>query len=251
MSNDKEGYMKDLPVIQSLWIGEKLSKMEQLCVSSFLHNGHPFHLYVYDDVAGLPEGAVLKDASKIIHPDGIFKYKDHDSYAGFSNIFRYKLLLEKGSYWVDTDVICLNPFIHDAEYVFASERLLQPTPDKRIKVATCIMKAPIGSSILDYCYSESANKNPELLKWGQTGPLLLTEAIIKYNMWSSVAEPEVFCPINWWEWNHFIDEGADQKLIGAQAVHLWNEMWRRNNTDKSGSFHESSIYEQLKTNYMK
>ncbi len=39
------------PVIHSLWIGTQLSTMEQLSISSFLKNGHRFHLYVYDDVA--------------------------------------------------------------------------------------------------------------------------------------------------------------------------------------------------------
>ena len=245
-----EKHMKMLPVIQSLWIGEKLSIMEKLCISSFLQNGHPFHLYVYDDVKGIPEGTIIKDASKILHPDKIFKYKDHDSYAGFADLFRYKLLLEKGSYWVDTDVICLNSFLHDADYIFASERLIEPAPDKKIKVTNCVMKAPSDSSILDYCYSESVNKDPKLLKWGQTGPLLLTEAIMKFDMWSYVANPEVFCPVNWWQWDHLIDEVTDNDLIDAQAVHLWNEMWRRNNTDKSASYNENSIYEQLKKDYM-
>ena len=244
--------MKRLPVIQSLWIGKKLSIMEKLCISSFLQNGHPFHLYVYDDVTGIPEGAIIKDASKILHPDRIFKYKDHDSYAGFADLFRYKLLFEKGNYWVDTDVICLNPFLHDTEYVFASERLLQPTPDKKIKATNCIIKAPSNSSIMDYCYSETVNNDPELLKWGQTGPQLLTKAIMKFDAWSYVANPEVFCPINWWEWSHFISDASDNyKLTNSQSVHLWNEMWRRNNIDKSGIFYEYSLYEQLKKAYMK
>jgi len=87
--------MNTRPIIQSLWIGESLSNMEKLCISSFLKNGHPFHLYVYDEVKGVPEGTILKDASKILPPNMIFKYKDHDSYAAFANLFRYKLLLEK------------------------------------------------------------------------------------------------------------------------------------------------------------
>ena len=37
-------------IIQSLWIGEELSVMEQLCLSSFVKNGHEVHLYTYEDV---------------------------------------------------------------------------------------------------------------------------------------------------------------------------------------------------------
>ena len=32
-------------VIQSLWIGDRLSVMERLCIQSFLDQGHQFHLY--------------------------------------------------------------------------------------------------------------------------------------------------------------------------------------------------------------
>lgn len=51
-----------LPVIQSLWIGGSLSVMEQLCITSFLKNGHPFHLYTYEDVKNIPDGTIVKDA---------------------------------------------------------------------------------------------------------------------------------------------------------------------------------------------
>ena len=40
----------DHSVIQSLWIGERLSVMEQLSIRSYLDQGHPFHLYVYSPV---------------------------------------------------------------------------------------------------------------------------------------------------------------------------------------------------------
>jgi hypothetical protein len=49
----------------------------------------------------------------------IFKYKDRNTYAGFSNIFGYKLVYEKGNFWVDMDIISLKPFIFTQDYVFA------------------------------------------------------------------------------------------------------------------------------------
>src|SRR5687768_4377244 len=115
--------METLPVIQSLWIGKSLSVMERLSISSFLKNGHPFHLYVYEAVKGIPEGVTIKDASDVLPTDKIFI--SFDSYAHFSDIFRYKLLLEKGNYWVDTDIICMKPFTRSTDYVFASERRRQ------------------------------------------------------------------------------------------------------------------------------
>ena len=83
-------------IIQGLWIGTELSVMEQLSIASFLHSGHHYHLYVYDDLKHVPAGTVVRDASEILPSSSIFQYKNRPSYAGFSNFFRYKLLLERG-----------------------------------------------------------------------------------------------------------------------------------------------------------
>ena len=243
--------MNTSSVIQSLWIGKELSVMERLSISSFLQNGHPFHLYVYDDVSGIPEGVTIMDASKILSPDRIFKYKKHNSYAGFSNLFRYKLLLEKGDYWVDTDVVCLKKFSDIEEYVFAAERIQKRFIESKMRFASCIVKTPKDSAIMDYCYHKSAKKDSNHLVWGQTGPRLLTKAIKKYKMKSFTAAPEVFCPINWWDWNQLISESPGINVLKeSKAVHLWNEMWRRNNIDKSAQFDKNSIYEKLKKAYL-
>ena len=95
-----------LPV-QSLWIGPRLSTMERLAVSSFLANGHDFLLYVYDEPEGVPAGATILDASRILPASRIFRYKESGSLAGFSNFFRYRMLLETGGWWVDMDTVCL------------------------------------------------------------------------------------------------------------------------------------------------
>src|SRR5215831_9214030 len=110
-------------VIQGLWIGPELSVMERLSISSFLKNGHEYHLYAYDDLANVPLGTVVRDADEILARSRIFQYKHQASYAGFSNFFRYKLLLERGGWWVDTDVVCLKPFDFSDGHVFASEIL--------------------------------------------------------------------------------------------------------------------------------
>src|SRR5277367_3549628 len=125
--------------IQSLWIGRKLSAMERLSIASFLTSGHEYHLYVYEEVENAPDGTVLEAANEILPESRIFQYSKYPSYAGFSNFFRYKLLLEKGGWWVDTDVVCLQPFAFDETYVFASEQV-----NGREVPATAVIKAPPG-----------------------------------------------------------------------------------------------------------
>ncbi|HKG24499.1 MAG TPA: hypothetical protein VKB09_02575 [Thermomicrobiales bacterium] len=46
-------------IVQWLWVGSELSMMEQLSISSFLLNGHEYHLYVYGETRNVPLGTVI------------------------------------------------------------------------------------------------------------------------------------------------------------------------------------------------
>ena len=46
--------MKVNAAIQTLWIGEELSDLENLCISSYIKNGYDFHLYAYDEISNVP-----------------------------------------------------------------------------------------------------------------------------------------------------------------------------------------------------
>jgi len=255
------GGSKTLPIIQSLWIGGELSVMERLCIASFLRNGHEFHLYAYNDVTKVPEGAVLKDAGDIIGSDRIFKYKDRDTYAGFSNVFRYKLLFERGNYWVDTDVVCLKPFTSESDYVFAKSKRVKSDGGDLVPfwIESCVIKTPPGAEVMNYCYEESIKRNPKELNFGDIGPGLLEVGLNKFNLEKYVAAAGVYCPLTYTEWKRVISgspfiSGIDQAKMffrRSLSVHLWNEMWRESGTDKNQRFPAVSLYEILKRKYLK
>ena len=111
------------PIIQSLWIGKSLSKLEQLSMKSFIDHGHTYHLYTYDNVENIPNGVVVKDGNDILSKDEIYTYKN-GSVSAFSNLFRFTLLYKKGGYWVDTDLICLKKFtFKEDDIVLSTEPL--------------------------------------------------------------------------------------------------------------------------------
>ena len=57
-------------IVQSLWIGTRLSVMEQLAIRSYLDHGHPFHLYTYEDVEDVPAGTVVRPGTEILPETG-------------------------------------------------------------------------------------------------------------------------------------------------------------------------------------
>ena len=235
-ADDADGSI--LPVINGLWIGQ-LTPLERLCLRSFVAQGHPYHLYTYDQIENVPPGVTLQDASQILPQSQIFRNargQGKGSLAAFSDLFRYKLLLDRGGWWVDTDVFCLKPFDFDAPYVFGAE-------DK--PVATGIIKMPQGSPLAQRCYESACRVNRKKIVWNELA-VILEHSVRELNLMSYVLPPEVFSPIVWSEVPEYVrGEKLFVRSPRSHAVHLYNEMWRRNNLDKWGRHPSSSVMNVL------
>ena len=235
----------DNRIIQGLWIGPELSVMEQLSIASFLLNGHEYHLYVYDETRNIPAGTTIKDGSEILPASSIFQYKQRPTYAGFSNFFRYKLLLERGGWWADTDTVCLKPFDFSTEYVFSSEI------SRGLEVINSgIIKAPVGSPLMAYAWGVCRAKKPENLVWGETGPRLMAEAVSNFLLEEYKRPYQVFCPLGFSDWRRVLEQPAPVFDETTYAIHLWNEMWRAAGQDKNQTYDPGSLYERLKKKYL-
>jgi hypothetical protein len=237
--------------IQSLWIGSTLSNLERLSIQSFLDHGHQYHLYAYQDVADLPVGAVLKDANEIFSASMIFQYRDRKTYAAFSNVFRYRLLLDRGGIWADTDVVSLRPLDLTGEHVFASEPVLRRDgAGFDTIVSTCLIKAPIGSPVMAHALQTSLSKDWSAVRWGELGPRLLAPLVADHGLQCCVHPPAVFCSIGPLEWRRFIDLHPPSLPAEAYALHFWNEMWRRADQNKDAEYSPDCLYEQLKRRHL-
>jgi len=232
--------------IQGLWIGAELSMMEVLSITSFLRHGHDYHLYVYGDVAHIPPGTVIKDGNAILPATMIFQYRDFATYAGFANFFRYKLLWDKGGWWADTDVVCLQPFDFQEAYVFSTEAV-----HGAAVITAGVIKAPAASAVMQYAWHTCQTKNPAQLVWGEVGARLMAEAVKTFALEHYAKPPEVFCPFGYGDWEKVLEAHLPWALPATTyAVHLWNDMWRRHGCDKNQRFHPHCLYEQLKRRYV-
>jgi mannosyltransferase OCH1-like enzyme len=237
----------DNSIIQGLWIGTELSVMEQLSVASFLQNGHQYHLYIYDELKNIPAGTVIKDANEILPSASIFQYQHSPSYAGFANFFRYKLILERGGWWADTDTICLKPFDFPEPYVFSSEM-----SQGLEVVASAIFKTPAQSEVMAHAWEVCQTKDPERLVWGETGPKLMGETVKKHALEKYIKRSLVFCPLGFFDWHKVLEPDVEVVLEECTfAIHLWNERWRAAGQNKNAQYDENCFYEQLKRKYLR
>jgi hypothetical protein len=236
------GIKKMRECIQGLWIGDRLSTMERLSIASFLHAGHPYHLFTYGPLAGVPEGCIVEDAREILPESKIFQYRDRPTYAVFADFFRYKLLLERGGWWVDTDAVCLKPFEFKEPYVIS-------TYDKKGYDAANngFLKAPAGSEVMARAVEICLTKRPEDLHWTEIGPELVQNLVTSYSLERYLQPHRVFCPYLWRDWDRVLNPAVEWHFDEeTRAIHLWNEEWRRRGQDKDARYPSDCLYERLK-----
>jgi len=258
-----------LEPIQSLWIGESLSNVEQLCIRSFLDNGHPFILYTYSHIKNLPDGVTIEDANQILPANTIFTYKEgwgKGSYAGFADLFRFTLLQKKGGWWVDTDVICLKPFEFSSDLIICSsyEGQWESCPN------SCILKIPKDHFFVNHILNEVYKKDIENINFGAIGPSLIQQAVADLKLEYAVVPYYYFNPVSWSNVSDIILGNLTLKnkikeicrpffkphtLPGRKlhkdsfAIHLWNEVWRQSNFEKNATYSKFSTFEKLKKKY--
>lgn len=217
---------KDNRIVHGMWFGTRLSRLERLTLHSFVHFGHEFHLWAYDDLSHyeFPRGVVLRNANEIIPRKAVFAKSGVDAETGvgrnsfgapFSDLFRYKLLYKHGGIWVDMDVTCLRPFDLAGEYVFRPHR---------IGVVGSILKCPAGSRFIRKLYDETArtvNAESDYLLANR----ILTRFVHEQGLQSFIVE-NLSNPDHWMEYIRPLIEGPVEIPRAWYAIHWINEMWR-------------------------
>lgn len=234
-----------LDKMQGLWIGGSLSNMEKLSINSFLKNGHAYDLYTYGHVDGVPAGANVKDANEIIPWEQAFL--NRGGYSTFSDFFRWKLVRDRGGWWVDTDAVCLQPFDFADEYIFFGGK---GKPGSNDCVTSGLFKAPAGSEITRLGWGECKCMNTETMPWGHAGPPLFTALVEHCALQNSIVPGALVFPIFYTDAvQKFTRPGPDPFTFeGAYSVHLFNEMWRLAGADKNGVY-PGSIYQRLQERF--
>lgn len=231
-------------IIHGLWIGAHLSALEFLTIHSFLFHGHEFHLWLYEPLlTPLPSGVIVQDANEILPEKHIFRYKNKNtsghgkgSLAGYSDIFRYKLLFEKGGWWSDMDITCLKPLLFLTPYVFRNHDLLP--------VVGNLMKCPKGSPLMLACFEiaikQITAENTDWLK----PVVILNEQIKKFQLLKFVRK-DISNPDRW-EIIERYRSFSSRIPENYYVLHWMNEEWRSNGIDKNTVIKYSLLDKQMK-----
>jgi hypothetical protein len=164
-----------MATVASLWVGGPLGKIQEICLASFVYYGHSTYLYVYDMELEVPDGIIKLDANDIIPESEIFYH--WGQLAGFSDLFRYKMIRDTGMMWVDADTLCLTEnFFDTQEIVFINEN--------NVMYAGGILKIPQNHELVNYLYEKALDSinSKEDTHWSFIGPRLIDEAVKKMSL---------------------------------------------------------------------
>ncbi len=229
--------------INALWIGNHLSPLELLTIHSFIEHGHEFKLWLYDELETiLPSGTLVGDAHEIIPREKVFSYKNSNqyghgkgSYAGFSDIFRYKLLYEHGGWWVDMDIACLKHLDFDKPYFFRKHH--------ELKAVGNVMKCPRGSLLMQRCYEEAIETVTEQnTDWHK--PIDILNKHITALQLEGYIVKDISNQDHWDDTSRFI-WSYEELPEHWHFLHWQNEEWRNQQVSKTNFYHNSTLAELL------
>lgn len=249
--------------INSFWHGGQLSEMENICITSFIKLGFQFNLWSYNKSLKVPQGCILKDASEILPKECVFKHSKNNSYAPFSDWFRFKLLYDKGGRWTDLDVVCMQPFEFPINSVCGQVEntisIGMISLEKGHPLAKAVVDAYENPSIIcDYDTDGRISTKKELAKlsveeqriqapWGFLGNDLVNLIYSSYDF--NVIPSKELYPIPPLYASGIYNGMLNMNhVFGAKCIHLYGEIFR--NSIKKESCKDESIYGLIKKHYI-
>jgi len=253
------------------WHGPALTRLERLCIASFLTHGHPVRLHVFEEPAGVPPGVQIIDANRTLSQRYLFHHADSGSVGTFADWFRYQLLYEQGGIWADTDVVCLKPLRYRQHELFARQ-------DERF-INIAVLGLPKGHELAAWMIACCREPNRILphdsrrtrrrklfrrllqgdrrdnIAWDEHGPRGFTQAA-RHLGYEHLALPFWhFYPVHCLNWRTVFDSSLRDNpgiIAASTTLHLWNEMTRlAHGFDANGRFPRDSLFEQLCACYLK
>ncbi|MFP4889239.1 hypothetical protein [Paraburkholderia sp. EG304] len=201
----------------SFWHGPELSPYEVACLSSFTQYGSEVALYSYEPIAGLPPGVAAKDATTILPRDSLndFPICGVPSMQHFTDYFRFVMFTKTDEIWVDTDMLLLRDFDLNAKGDLIGR-------ENQTSICNAILRLDPDQPRLHEAIERIEAMKGTALKWGDTGPRLLTAV---YGVKAGLPE-SLFYPVHFNDYYkvflpRYFEECA-ALCSDTYTLHLWN-----------------------------
>lgn len=217
------------------WAKGSISRLEYLCMKSFVDCGYRLFVWSYDNSLEIPVKAILRDANKVVDESKLF-LNMRGSYAGFSDYFRYKVLNRFGGLYADTDVIAVRPARELPRKQFlVTEHTRKKVFNRYINGNVIYNPNPCKGNVIDLALAYTRRFPKADVEWAEIGPDLLSAIVQIYPRHGFVIQPPVFAnPLAWWECpEKLLQDDSGDISENTFFLHCYNEMWREAGVDKN------------------
>jgi hypothetical protein len=226
-------------LFQAFWHGRPLPLLQWACLASFVRKGHGVHLYTYDEIE-VPEGVERMPAGDVIPRADIFYFDNNSNniphdISPFSDFFRFRLLRDRGGWYVDTDVVCTAVDFPECEFAWAQE-LPEMAPEK---IGTSQIKFPAGHAMVRRLFAECDALRPTFTVREQLGPHLISRVLDEYPRPEAHAgTADTFYPLRWIEtyklWMPSYRTEVAQMAGSALFINAYNSLFSYMKLSSSG-----------------
>jgi len=184
--------------VNAFWHGAPLNPLLWACMRSFVCRGHAYRLHVYAPVP-VPEGVTLVDAEQVLPRSQMFhiqnRFTGRPDIGPFSDLFRYKLLMDEGGWYVDVDTVSMSSELPDGIRAWAQEN---EKVERKVVINGAQLALPKGDPLARLLYKKCVAIGTESPLREDWGPNLLTATLpslgLPANMFGTTAS---FYPIDW------------------------------------------------------
>jgi hypothetical protein len=231
----------------SFWHGP-LDPITYTCLASFVFQGAALRLYSYDRNLDVPDGVELADARQIVADERLasrFVVDGRVSFSKFSNYFRYRLLQQADTCWVDADLLCLRKPNFAGDPVVVGYQFKADGP---WALNGAVLKLPRTHPILADLCERAALAIDHDTGWGVIGPLLVTEMARKHQIIGQARPLADFYPLQFDKFWKALLPGYYGHMVKVTTtstfLHLWHEYYTRSGYEKDIAPAEGSfLYE--------
>lgn len=214
-------------IIHFIWLGSSLPKPYRENIEDWKQKNKTFDIKIWSD----------EESEKFLKNKNSYStFINSKSFGVKSDVLRYEILNSEGGLYVDTDFLCLSDKfneLHESLSFYAGICLERPVQINNGIMASCPDHPILKSCILNA--SETTHMNiscKETRVLYQTGPWLLTNAILDYIKYQNIDNIAIFPSQYFHPFPAAYRHQATEELIKSyikpwsMACHLWHASWQ-------------------------
>jgi Glycosyltransferase sugar-binding region containing DXD motif len=211
-------------VVQTFWHGDVMGPYQLLCLRSFFDRGHQVEVFSYDSQLRLPGWIERRNAAEILPRNRILRPLNDERFAVHANLFRYALMAMRGGWWIDPDVVLLQPDLPKGEIFIGG-------PDIFGLTSTGLLRFPKGHPLMKIAMDQTLTLGEAIEAWEASGAALLTDLIRQLGTTAEFYSREPLGPVSWFEVPALFDPSQRDQLeilcreVGILQLH--DDVWRR------------------------